>query len=86
MFGVELENERCTINPVPSFLKARRQSGTLKESAPRTRYLTHEEEAALLAKCSKRIADYVGFAIDTGLKVKNSSRLNATRSTLIGVR
>ena len=64
-------------NPVNPYLRRRRRRG-LKEGPPRTRYLTHEDETALLAACrdletSKRnwyrgLHDMVAFAIDTGLR------------------
>ena len=34
MFSFEIENERWTLNPVPSFLKARRRRGSLKPAPP----------------------------------------------------
>lgn len=56
-------------NPVRRFLKAQARRGALRESAPRTRYLTHEEEGALLENClAPALADQVAFAIDTGLR------------------
>jgi integrase len=54
-------------NPVPSYLRRRRKRG-LKEAPARTRYLTLEEEQALLAKSSPTVAIAVALAIDTGLR------------------
>jgi integrase len=54
-------------NPVPSYLRRRAKRG-LKESPPRTRYLSEDEEAALLASASPDVADAIALAIDTGLR------------------
>jgi len=56
-------------NPVRRFLKTQARRGTLRESAPRTRYLTHEEEGALIDAClAPALGDQIRFAIDTGLR------------------
>lgn len=67
MFGCCIDWEWVEHNPVPAYMRRRRKRG-LKESPPHTRYLTHEEEAALLAECSGRLHDAVALAIDTGLR------------------
>lgn len=54
-------------NIVPSYLRRRRRRG-LKESLGRTRFLSMEEEAALLATCSEPCRSAVIVAIDTGLR------------------
>lgn len=54
-------------NPVPGYLKRRAKRG-LKEAPPRTRYLTADEEAKLLAACTPAVARAVMVAIDTGLR------------------
>ena len=69
-----MENERITVNPVPAFLKARKRRG-LKEAQPRTRYLSHEEEAALLAAANQPLRDMLAFAIDTGLRLEEQLSL-----------
>ena len=56
-----------TANPVPAFLRRRAKAG-LKESAPRTRYLTMEEEARLLESATPAVRDAIILAIDTGLR------------------
>lgn len=66
-------------NPVLPFLKRQKRRGRLKESAPKTRYLSVLEEAKLLKACvtdknglefkaGKSLADAIAFAIDTGLR------------------
>ncbi len=55
-------------NPIGPFLSVQRRRGRLKESPPRTRYLSHEEEAALLAAADYDLAGQMAFAIDTGLR------------------
>lgn len=54
-------------NPLPSYLRRRRKRG-LKEAPPRTRYLSPEEEVALLAECERPLGIAVALAIDTGLR------------------
>lgn len=54
-------------NPVPSFLRRRAKRG-LREAPARTRYLSVEEEAALLEACSPSVRLAVALAIDTGLR------------------
>ena len=66
---MELANdwEWIDVNPVGPFLKRMRRRG-MKESPPRTRYLTHDEEARLLVHAAPYVADAIKFAIDTGLR------------------
>lgn len=54
-------------NTVPSYLRRRRKRG-LKEAPGRTRYLSTDEETALLAKCSPTGRVAVALSIDTGLR------------------
>lgn len=49
IFGCCMEWEWVEFNPVPAYMKSRRRRG-LKESPPGHRYLSHVEEAALLAQ------------------------------------
>lgn len=56
-------------NPVTLFLKRQARRGRLKEAPPRTRYLSHDEEARILAACLGDLSDMVAFAIDTGLRL-----------------
>ncbi len=60
--------EWADINPVSAFLQRQGRRGRLRESPPRTRYLNHEEEAALLAAADYELAGQIAFAIDTGLR------------------
>lgn len=62
------------VNPVPQFLKKRRKRG-LRESQPRTRYLTHEEEVELLAHAADYLKPMIEFAIDTGLRLEEQFSL-----------
>jgi integrase len=55
-------------NPVPGFLKRRSKRG-LTESPGKRRYLTPDEEAALLAAAGPLTYDAVCVAIDTGLRL-----------------
>lgn len=55
-------------NPVPGFLKRRSKRG-LKEAPPRTRYLSVEEEQALMANASPVVQRAIAVAIDTGLRL-----------------
>ncbi len=65
---VIVDLEWCDINPVSAFLKRQSRRGRLRESPPRTRYLSHEEELVLLAAADYEFAGQMAFAIDTGLR------------------
>lgn len=72
MFGCAIEWEWIEHNPVPAFLKARKKRG-LREGAPRTRWLTIEEEASLLTaaqhpEADPMLHDAICLAIDTGMR------------------
>lgn len=67
VFSRAEEWEWCTYNPVKPYLRGRTKAG-LKEGDARTRWLTLEEETALLEKCTGRTRDFFAFAIDTGLR------------------
>ncbi|WP_370642357.1 tyrosine-type recombinase/integrase [Afifella sp. H1R] len=54
-------------NPVPTFMRRMRRRG-LKESPPRTRYLSPAEEEALLAHMSEPCRTAAILSIDTGLR------------------
>ena len=56
------------VNPVPGFLKRRAKRG-LTESPPKRRYLSPDEETALLEECGPLTYDAVCVAIDTGLRL-----------------
>lgn len=61
------ERELVQGNPVPAYLKARRRRG-LRESPPRDRYLSEEEEARLLDAATPILRNAIALAIDTGLR------------------
>lgn len=67
IYGFAIEKEWVEINPVSAFLKARKKRG-LRESAPRTRYLTRAEEARLLEAAVPRVRDAILVAIYSGLR------------------
>lgn len=67
IYGMAIEWEWVDVNPVGPFLKRMRRRW-LKESPPRTRYLTKAEEAALLAAAHPDVAKAIKFAIETGLR------------------
>lgn len=54
-------------NPVPGYMKRRAKRG-LKEAPGRTRYLTADEEARLLAAATPAVREAICVAIDTGLR------------------
>jgi integrase len=54
-------------NIVPAYLRRRRRRG-LKEAPPRTRYLSEDEEALLLAHCNEQARTAIILSIDTGLR------------------
>lgn len=85
--------EWCDFNPVLPFLKRQKRRGRLKESAPKTRYLSMEEETKLLAAClvdkngapipdGQALADCIAFAIDTGLRREEQWSLPWNQVTL----
>jgi hypothetical protein len=51
IFGSCIEWEWCDANPVPAYMRRRKKRG-LREAPARTRYLSHEEEALLIAHAS----------------------------------
>jgi integrase len=59
--------EEATTNPVRPFLEARGKMG-LVESDARTRYLSHDEEEALLRHAGDTFRPLFAFDIDTGLR------------------
>lgn len=67
MFGCATEWEWAEHNPVPAFMKARKKRG-LREGDPKTRWLTHDEEASLLAAAEGPLRSAIILAIDTGLR------------------
>lgn len=61
-------------NPIPGYLKRRSKRG-LKEAPPRTRYLSEDEEAKILAKASPAVRQAIMVAIDTGLRLEEQFSL-----------
>jgi integrase len=74
MFTWAIAWEWCEVNPVSPFLKARSKRG-LKEAPARTRYLSHEEEARLLAAAPSYLEPMIAVAIDTGLRLEEQLSL-----------
>jgi integrase len=81
IFGCCVEWEWCDANPVPAYLKRRKKRG-LREAPPRTRYLSHEEEASLLVHATPAVRTAVEFAIDTGLRREEQFSLTWDRIDL----
>jgi integrase len=67
IFTSAIDWEWVDDNPVTSYLRRRSKRG-LKEAPPRTRYLSVEEEAALLAAATGEPRLAMELAIDTGLR------------------
>lgn len=72
MFGCAAEWEWVEYNPVPAFMRSRKKRG-LRESPPKTRYLTVDEEVKLLAAArgdniTPALHDAICIAIDTGMR------------------
>lgn len=67
MFSCAEEWEWVTHNPIPAYMRSRKKKG-LKESPPRTRYLSHAEEELLIDVSPRHLQEAIIFAIDTGLR------------------
>lgn len=61
-------------NIVPAYMRRRRRKG-LKEAPGRTRYLSEEEEAALIAKASEPARTAIIVSIDSGLRDQELMKL-----------
>ncbi len=81
IFSTAEEWEWVAKNPVKPYLRGRAKRG-LKEGDPRTRYLDHQEETALLQAASPKAAEAIIFAIDTGLRKKEQLSLLWSRVDL----
>lgn len=55
---------------------------SIREAPPRTRYLTHDEEAALLRHADPQLAGMIAFAIDTGLRLEEQLSLEWSQVNL----
>lgn len=71
------EWEWVSSNPVKPFKRGQAKSG-LKEGAARVRYLSSDEERAVLAFAPPRARDPIAFAIDTGLRKEEQFSLELT--------
>jgi integrase len=65
LFSREIGLDNIDGNPVRDMDKR-----AVKEAPPRTRYLTHDEEARLIKACKPYMRHLVEFAIDTGLRLE----------------
>lgn len=74
--------EWIDVNPVPAYLKRRARRG-LREGSPHTRYLTLDEETALLAAATSEPRSAMALAIDTGLRREELFSLQWTQIDLI---
>ncbi len=81
IFGCCIEWEWCDLNPIPAYMRRRKKRG-LREAPARTRYLSHEEEASLLAKATPAVRTAMAFAIDTGLRREEQFSLTWDRVDL----
>lgn len=61
-------------NPLKPFLRSRAKAG-LTENPPRDRYLSHDEEAAILSQAPPGMVFPIIFAIDTGLRKEEQQSL-----------
>lgn len=94
VFTVAIDFDLTDVNPVAAFLKTHSRRKTLRNSDPRTRYLTHVEELRVLDQAVWRagnpdairraekamIAAAIAFGIDTGFRAQEL--LRARRSWL----
>lgn len=74
VFGFAIEHEWAEVNPVVPYLKQRTRRG-LRESPPRTRYLSPAEEARLIEGALPYVRDAIVFAIGTGLRMEEQFSL-----------
>lgn len=73
LFSRAEEWEWADRNPVKPYLRSRKKY--LPDSAPRTRYLSIDEEARVLQHAPPKARDAIMFAIDTGLRRGEQFRL-----------
>jgi integrase/recombinase XerD len=77
LFEIAIEGDLATVNPAKLYLKKAKRRG-LSEAPPETRYLTHEEEVAVVRACRDMaggsqhsrmmLGVFVVLVIDTGLR------------------
>ena len=77
IFSRAEEWEWITHNPVKPFLRGRKSQG-LREGEARQRYLSHEEELAVLNNAAPKALRAITFAIDTGLRKEEQFSLLRT--------
>lgn len=82
IFGFAIEEGWADANPVPAFLKQRRKRG-LRESVPRTRYLSRAEEARLCEGALPYVRDAILFAIYSGLRLEEQFSLTWPQVDLV---
>lgn len=82
VFGFAIEHEWAEVNPVVPYLKQRTRRG-LRESPPRTRYLSPAEEARLLDGALPYVRDAIIFAIGTGLRMEEQFSLTWSQVDLV---
>lgn len=75
IFSSAEEWEWISGNPVKPFLRGRKKKKGLVEGEARTRFLSHEEEAEVLAHASPKAKKAIVFAIDTGLRLEEQKSL-----------
>lgn len=86
LYSFAIEHEWIDRNPVGAYLKTRRKRG-LRNSPPRQRYLTRNEETRLLTSCVPYVRDAVVVAIYSGLRTEEQfaltwDRVNLQRGTV----
>lgn len=69
LFSFAIEREWIEHNPVGAFLRRAKKRG-LRESEPRTRYLSRDEELRVIDQCSAELRRAVVLALGTGLRQK----------------
>ncbi len=87
VFSYAMESELAEVNPVKAYLKQRKRRG-LRESPPRTRYLSRPDETHLLKHAMPYVRDAMLFAIYTGLRSEEQfsltwDRIDMTRNELV---
>ena len=82
IYGFAIEKEWIDLNPISAYLRQRAKRG-LRESPPRTRYLTRAEEARLLQGAVPYVCDAIVFAIYTGLRQEEQFSLTWSQVDLV---
>ena len=77
MFTLAVSEGWADANPVKNMDKR-----SIRESAPRTRYLSHNEEMALIYHAGAYLWPMIAFAIDTGLRLEEQLSLEWSQVNL----